>query len=134
MRYYEKRVGIENHSGGYSFYYYYTFKWIGPLFRTVIRKLRILKYGFDTSDTWSLDYSMAKWLYPRLVHFKETTQSYPDRYTYNEWIELLEEICEGIELYLKNTYSCSLEDDRKGREAYKKSMQLIVDNLHDLWD
>jgi len=37
----------------------------------------LLKYGFDIRDTWSLDYSMCKWLLPRLKMFKKENIGFP---------------------------------------------------------
>ncbi len=136
MRYYEKRAGIKEEKNMYSLYYYYTFRWVNPLYRTIIKKIKILKYGFDTSETWNLDYSMAEWIYPRLVHFRENTNSYPHSMTEDEWYKVLDEIIDGIENYLKEVWRSDslLEQEQLGYEGYKRSMQLITDNLFDLWD
>ena len=36
-----------------------------------------LIHGFDYRDTWSLDYSLAKWMLPRLKYLKEHKQGVP---------------------------------------------------------
>ena len=136
MKYYEKKAGLRLSKHRYNISYYYSFRWVKPLYKTIKRKILILKYGFDTSDTWSLDYSLAKWIYPRLIHFKETTNSHPTNFTSEEWDDLLGEISDGIRLYLEVTCSntCTYKEGQYAFLAYKHSMQLITDNLFDLWD
>jgi len=137
MRYYEKKTGLELPKHRYPISYYYSFRWVKSLYNTIKRKILILKYGFDTSDTWSLDYSLAQWIYPRLIHFKETAQTYPSEFTSEEWSDLLGEMIDGIKLYLEVTWSdntCTYKEEQDVYLAYKHSMQLITDNLSSLWD
>lgn len=100
------------------------------------RKYWKLIYGFDISETWSLDYSLAKWLVVRLKWFAKHTQSYPTTFTsYEMWLEYLTEIIDGIEFYLKTQDEFnSLEDEAEGYRRLIKSMKLFNDKLTDMWD
>lgn len=52
-----------------------------------------LERGFDDSDTWSLDYTLACWLLPRLKRFREVTPAVPSSLPNMEaWQEILEKI------------------------------------------
>lgn len=55
--------------------------------------------GFDDSETWSLDWTFYKWLYPRLKRFAEITCAYPgnDEYpTCESWQEELNKRAEQV--------------------------------------
>lgn len=60
-------------------------------FRSHLQKIRFFFQrrirGWDDSDTWDMDDTFYKWVYPRLIRFKELTNGYPDEYlTYEDWI------------------------------------------------
>ena len=62
----------------------------------LIRKLSLIKRslhhflqklvrGFSDDETWSLDYSLAKLILPRLVRFKKLNIGYPHGLSEHEW-------------------------------------------------
>jgi hypothetical protein len=61
-----------------------------------IRDLKFLKQriirGWDDSETWSLDFTVAKFMLPRLIRFKELKCGYPCNLTKEEWDKILDEI------------------------------------------
>jgi len=136
MRYYEKKLGIKsNFKIKYTLYCFRPMR-IKDLFYAIKRKIKSVKYGFDISDTWSLDYSLAEWLYPRLMYLKDNTISYPCDMEYKEWLEILDIIATKIGKYLftiKNI-EASLEDEKKAYSEYKEAMGMVHKYLHDLWD
>ena len=53
--------------------------------------------GWDDSETWDLDSTFFKWIYPRLKRFKELNNGYPDRYEkFEEWDKELEKRIEQL--------------------------------------
>lgn len=52
----------------------------------VQRKIR----GWDDSDTWSLDYQIAKFALPRLKRFKDISPIVPNNLTEEKWNEILD--------------------------------------------
>jgi len=52
------------------------------------RKIR----GFDDSETWNLDITFYKWLYPRLKRFAKVVQVYPTTYKdLQDWLDTLKQ-------------------------------------------
>lgn len=45
--------------------------------------------GFDDSETWSLDHSLAQWIVPRLKRFRGITVGYPGHLSEQEWDVIL---------------------------------------------
>lgn len=58
-----------------------------------------LTRGWDDSETWSLDYSVAKFMLPRLIRFKEITNSSvtPTNLPQEEWNDILDSIIYSLE-------------------------------------
>ena len=55
--------------------------------------------GFDDSETWNLDITIAKFLVPRLKVFKECNKDcYPCHLTEKKWNKIIDEMIEGFEL------------------------------------
>jgi hypothetical protein len=50
------------------------------------------KRGFDDSETWNLDSSLAKIILPRLKRFKELSDGFPAELEEGEWDKILDEM------------------------------------------
>lgn len=131
---YEKKIGIRNGSCNLPIRFYLTHPM--TVLSIIKRKLKgLFYYGFDTSETWDLDYSLARWLYPRLVHLQKNSNSYPPRIeTHEEWLEILKEISDGIEAYLLFEDNGVFEEYNVVMDGYRRSLQLIAEYIGDLWD
>ena len=55
------------------------------------RKQR-LERGFDDSETWNLDCTIAQFILPRLKRFKEVLISHPMNITATEWNNILDKM------------------------------------------
>ncbi len=53
--------------------------------------------GWDDSETWSLDFSLAKLILPRLKRFKELTIGVPASLTEEQWNEYLDDMIFAFE-------------------------------------
>jgi hypothetical protein len=86
---------------------YFNFK------RFVIDIYQKITKGYADSETWSLDYSLAKWVVPRLKHLRDNVHGTPpnleieivgdnDRYTLtlDEWKSKLDEMIYAFEFVL----------------------------------
>lgn len=79
--------------------------------------------GWDDSDTWSLDYTMSKFILPRMKRLKWFIQNhdmggYPSGISYEEWIMILNRIIWSLEFHLyDNNKSCSQEDWDRHQEG-----------------
>jgi hypothetical protein len=92
--------------------------------------------GFDDSETWSLDITIAKFLVPRLKAFKECDNGYPARLTEKKWNKILDEMIEGFELYIKKDEWDFEPDINTRNEMYakvNKALKQFSKYFQDLW-
>lgn len=77
--------------------------------------------GWDDSETWSLDFHMAKFLVPRLKRFKQLNCAYPYGLTFEEWEQELDEMIFAFEWYADDRrwdrFGIEYADDWKRAEA-----------------
>ena len=59
--------------------------------------------GFDDSETWSLDHTFYRWLYPRLKRFAKVNQTYPVGTTFEDWQKELEKRIEQLKHLSKSS-------------------------------
>lgn len=57
-----------------------------------------LTRGWDDSDTWSLDTTIAEFTLPRLKRFKELNIGHPPELTSEEWDAILDKTIKAMEL------------------------------------
>lgn len=75
-----------------------------------------LERGFDSSELWNLDATIAKFIYPRLKVFAENADGcHPSDVTQEEWNDILKRMVNGFELLssdrMKSDEEAQLEDD-----------------------
>jgi len=73
----------------------------------MLRKLRFfwqrLTRGWDESETWSLDYTVARFIIPRLKFFRDNLHGHPDRtpsgkpLTFEGWQEIIDKMIFSFE-------------------------------------
>lgn len=52
-----------------------------------------IERGFDDTELWSLDRTIAKYVLPRLIEFKKVTNGYPpDFENFEEWIDIIDKM------------------------------------------
>lgn len=61
-------------------------------------KQQRLERGFDNSEVWNLDRTIAKFIAPRLKVFAESTIGIPPEVTEEEWKSILKKILDTFEL------------------------------------
>lgn len=90
-------------------------------------KAERLKQGFDTSEVYNLDYTIAKFIYPRLKLFIEKIgdiQSYPSTLSgIDEWKEILNSMLTAFEILMMDDIYCDQESEskiNKGLEYFSK--------------
>lgn len=59
------------------------------------------RHGWATPDTWSFDYTLAKYMAGVLAEFRRVNIAYVDGLTFEEWDGILKEMQEGFEEYYK---------------------------------
>lgn len=90
-----------------------------------------LKRGFDDSETWNFDGTIAKFIYPRLLVFIEDVKSiecHPAHISFNDWIDILKTMTEGFRLISQDDNKT--DDDNK---LIEKALDLFREYYHNLW-
>jgi len=130
-----------------SLYYYYH-KVIGIRPYHVTNRIKWWwqrrRRGFDDSELWNLDHTIAKFILPRLKRFKEICHGYPSELHVDgdgkigekRWDEILDKMIISFEAVI-NMDETILE----GKEAYeaankhhKEGMKLFCEYFGNLWD
>lgn len=101
--------------------------------------------GFDDRDLWSLDYTIIKFVYPRLKRFRDQApqvstpmhptqvdeQGDPRSIETEEWREILDEMLVGFQLAVEADCYPLTGDDHKKLEH---SMDVFREWFFALWD
>ena len=90
-----------------------------------------LERGFDDSETWNLDATISRFIYPRLLAFIEDTkrlQCHPGHIEFNEWFDILKKMADGFELLSQD--SERTDDEEKIIET---ALDLFRKHFHNLW-
>jgi hypothetical protein len=98
-------------------------------------KLQRDERGFDDTETWNLDVTLAKFIVPRLKVFKELNNGYPSKFkAKEEWDKVLDEMIEGFELY-SDKWKCSSDQNMLNLEEHKRkqAVKLLGEYFYDLW-
>lgn len=87
--------------------------------------------GFDDTDLWSLDHTLARWMAPRLKAFRKLVHGYPADLTPEAWDAELAKMQRAFEL-LADDRTCDMD------EASRKEVENGLDSFrawfHHLWD
>lgn len=87
--------------------------------------------GFGDNQLWSLDYNLAKIIYPRLKAFKEYKRmGYPSDLKPNAWEDMLDDMVFAFKDILDDDIGFD-EEKYKRRE---KGLRLFYERFGDLWD
>ena len=101
-------------------------------------------WGFDETEIWSLDYTIIKFVYPRLKFFREgnyggmpkhptelDAEGFPRHLTSEEWEGILDEMLEGFQLVLDDVSYPLMGEDHKKLEH---SMDVFREWFFALWN
>ena len=101
-------------------------------------KQQRLEEGFDDSETWSLDNTIAKFVLPRLKRYLEIANSHPGNITEAEWDTILNKMIYAFECILDENKE--VDDTLIGVKKYEKRSNIIKEGLDlfreyflDLW-
>ena len=95
------------------------------------QKWQKLTRGYSDEELWNLDYTICKWLLPRLKTFKEETNSYPSTLTSpKEWDDILEKIILALELHSSDLPS---NKEQTRSEQIREGFELFGKYFWNLW-
>jgi len=93
------------------------------------------RMGWDDSETWNLDTTLAKFIAPRLKRFKELNNGIPHDFTEETWDEALDKMIFALDKCAKKD-----EDEESGlywdKETYAQideGLELFGKHFRDLW-
>jgi hypothetical protein len=87
--------------------------------------------GWDDSELWSLDYSLARLISPRLQLFARNTKSFPGNMTEQEWSIILNKMCESFEYYGSEERWSG--DEGADINKYQEGLDLFAKHYGHLW-
>ena len=90
-----------------------------------------IERGFDDSETWSLDSSIASFTVPRLKRFKEVNNGAPFQLNIEEWNIILDKMITSFELILENSGSCIWNEGEE--KQVNEGLDLFRNYFFDLW-
>ncbi len=93
-----------------------------------------IERGFDDSELWSLDCTIANFILPRLIEFRKQINGYPGHLSNEgEWVDMLDKMIEAFELVtqskLINHNESSIE-----YQKFNEGITLFKDNFLNLWN
>lgn len=83
------------------------------------------KWGFDDSDLWNLDMTIAEFALPRIKKFREANFCYPNGTTLEEWNEILDKIIFAFEKITQDKHLEFPKEIQEGTELFGKWMQAL---------
>lgn len=95
--------------------------------------------GFSDDETWSLDYTVAKFTLPRLRRLRELEFGHPACYTEKQWCRMVDTMIYALDAVIKDVegklYSdCQKpEDYRKIDQKVQEGLALFGRNFRGLW-
>lgn len=92
------------------------------------------KRGFDDTETWSLDGTIADFVYPRLKRLKKLNTGYPSTLkSIKEWENILDKMILAFK-HLRDDNICnSIESERKRQEEIAEGLKLFAKYFQHLW-
>lgn len=99
-------------------------------------KQQRLERGFDDSELWSLDCTIAEFIAPRLKAYKEQAKrigDHPCSITSEKWQEILDQMIEGFELY-PDHFNWPSEDSNENWKKVYKALELFKNWFMNLWN
>lgn len=91
--------------------------------------------GWDDTELWNLDYTIACFVYPRLKRFIELEPAgYPAQSfeTYEDWIEALKKMLYSFECVIKDGDGVYIT--RENMEKVDEGLRLFGEYFQSLWD
>lgn len=90
--------------------------------------------GFDDSEAWNLDSTIARFIIPRLKVLKINTHGYPSNLTEKTWDEILDKILLAFELDLADKCDSDVSKMTENDAKIQEGLDLFAKYFRHLWD
>ncbi len=87
--------------------------------------------GWDDSDLWSLDHTIAKFILPRLIAFRHRPYGYPAMLTEKEWDARLEIMTAAFRIVASDVDYYAM--DTRQKIIVREGLRIFSENFRDLW-
>ena len=97
-----------------------------------------LTRGWNDSETWNLDHTIAEFSLPRLKRFKETTISHPGHLGEEGWNEVLDKMIFAMQAIIDEweftEEEMTMDERREHWAKVQEGCELFGKWFRDLWD
>ena len=90
--------------------------------------------GFDDTELWNLDFTIARFVAPRLKAFKEILHGYPPSLTFEEWKATLDKMILAFDLLTDENENFPESTENTKRETIEEGLDLFREYFFHLWD
>ena len=91
--------------------------------------------GYSDPEIWGLDYTIAKFIYPRLRIFKQHLHGYPSDLDERKWAEILDKILWAMKFIMDDEdYPHHIEDMEECERKCDAGCKLLGQHFRGLWD
>lgn len=99
------------------------------------KTLKKLNAYFSDKETWSLDYTIAKFTVPRLKRYKEICKGHPCYLTSEEWYDILDKMIYSLEAIINEHEGFVYHIDNRTEyyEKVREGIELFGKHFNDLW-
>jgi len=106
-------------------------------FRIVIKsikyKLQRIFREYSDDETWNLDYTITKFILPRLKLFKKLNNGYPAHLTEEQWSEILDKMIKALENIIKDSEPIPVFLTDEEETETKEGLKLFGEYFRALW-
>jgi hypothetical protein len=109
--------------------------WMEPKDKNYKRYKKQLKTkGFSDCETWELDFAIAAFVLPRLIHFRKKHNGYPHGLTPEKWIEILDKMIFAMGVIALNKEESDIELWKLQNQKVQEGLRLFAEYFRALWD
>lgn len=102
-----------------------------PFYSSSDYKYEVDEEGFRASDFFSLDYSLACYIYSHLCYFRDCCMvGHPGDLTMEEWTKIINQMIKGFKLYITEN---NIRITKTKRKKIQRSFYLFAQWFSHLW-
>ena len=85
------------------------------------------------SELWGLDYTLAKYILPRLIKFKENAEGHPSNITWEEYLVVLDKMIWSFNYIIKDDSTIDFAELKKKDNRCQEGLHLFAEYFRSLW-
>lgn len=114
------------------------YRWVYLVARRIRYICQYFTRGFSDQQLWSFDVTLAEYILPRLIRYKEITNGMPfckelnRHYTEEEWNTVLEKMIFAMQ-YVKELDQLTGSNSSEKHKQYEEGITLFAKHFINLW-